>query len=374
MRNFKPKKSSLDTYLNQVSGESTDNSPTLKDERREAEKKAVDFNNMRKAQVEAFPNAAPSEYKEGFRDEVSDEPQLVEKASKTLKDYLNRDLRCGGGVEITLDEFRSGKSRRDMVDNSIINDSALISFTASFATPTKNKRVAKFVVAYDYNNDKKYSVEPIFFDQNESEYELSSENLEQFLKNAESEIMPENKEIPLVCYNYEHEGYETIETPESTDKVVARLKANGFNINKTYIDACYGPKEYGKICYEAVVPSKDMAAFKKIATAVPDSEWFDRSLEKGGHKGGSEKWTERALESGSYSKKGEGDSWPERALEGGKEGKGKDYGNPYGSDAKMMAADASKKRREAVKKALDKKDNTKKDILTRIDELDNLTK
>jgi len=282
-------------------------------------------------------------------------------------------LRCGGGLELTLDEFRSSKSHRDMVDNSIINDAAHISFEASFATPHKNKKTAKFVVAYDYDNDKSYNVEPIFFDQNESEYELTSENLENFLKNAESEIMPENKEIPLVCYNYEHEGYETIETPEATDKVVARLKANGFNVEKKYIDACYGPKEFGKVCYEAVVASKDMTAFKKMATAVPDSEWFDRSLEKGGHKAGDKDWTERAMEGGSYTKKGEGDSWPDRALEGGKEGKSKDYGNPYGTDAKMMSADA-RKRREAVKKALAKKDKDTKDILSRIDELDNLLK
>lgn len=373
-------KSLFDRLQEKESGAANDSAPTpspsFKDERREAERKALEFATKRKAQAEQYPNAAPSEYKEGFKPESTDQERVIETASKTLKKYLH-DIKMGGGIELQVDDFRATDSHNDVVDHSLITDKALISFAAKFATPKQKYKLAKFVVSYDYSSDKRAVVEDVFYDKNDTEYQLTSENLDNFLKEAEVEVMPENREMPLALYDYESERFEVLETPQNTDKVVARLKAEGFVVNKEYVDACHDPKQFGRMCYTALVPSKDLDAFKKIAMAASDDEWFNRSLENGKYDENRDKkvWPERALETGNYdTKKDQGDNWPNRALEGGKEG-GKDYGSPYGSEAKMLAADARKKRQAAVKEALDKKEaKENEDILKKLDELTDLCK
>lgn len=358
-------KSMLDRFMEKNSTpepKTIEASKSFADERVEAERKAIEHENKRKLNAEKFPNVGNAELKEGFKLEATDKDKVVVAASNMLKKHLG-SLVGKGGFDLDLDDVRVKKSHNDVVDDSLVTDEALISFAAKFTLPgTRNTRTAKFVVSYNESDDTPFKVESNFFDENDSEYVLNSDNLSNFLK-AEKETMA-NSEKPLIFYNYDLDTYEVVNTPSNTDAVVAKLKAEGYNINTEWIDACHDPKNFGKLCYVAAVEHKDVDNFKKLASAVPDNKWFDRTLEKGDYdtKKDQKDWPDRALETGSYDKKGAGDKWPERALEGGKEGDSSDYGNPYPTDAKMLSADASKKV------------EAKKSVIAKIDDLEKLLK
>ena len=353
-------------------------SGTFKEERKAKEKEASDFAAKREA-CKSKPLVATSENHPGFRDQASDEVKLVEKASKHLKEHLN-ELVGKGGYDVDFDEFRSLKAHNDKIDNSIINEKALISFAVNFMTGAKSK-TAKFIVSFDESKDEKFAIENEFF-VNQEKRALTSASLNAYLNESESDTVKQARaEKPLAFFNPELGDvgtYERVETKEPSHKVAARLKTAGYSITENFwIDACYGPKEFGRNCYFVEVPLGKSAEFKKFAS-MTDEEWTNRATDKSDKP---KDWDARSEEKGGATKNEfkKGEDWAERTLEGGKEGKKKDYGNPYNSDAKMLASDASKKnlsaeatRKEAVKQAIASKDEGKKTIMDKLNELESL--
>lgn len=352
-------KSFLDRYhnRNQKSNQVNTQSETFKEERKRLESEAVKYQKARKATKSKVQDVGNKVYKEGYWKGADRQDRIVNEASNTLRDRL-QDL-CGkGGVSINLDEVRSLKAHKDVIDESNVLDEALISFDVDFTTP-RGKKSAKLVVSYKEANDKKsrFAVENSFFDNCENEYELNHENLGKFL--TESKVESKVKETPIAYFNYDVETFEVIDAPANTDKVAARLTSKGFKVERRYVDACYDPNHFGKICYVVQVGTdkNKVAAFKKIVS-MSDDEWTNRGEEQS-FKARNPEFNDRSLETGSYTKK---EDWVNRSLEGGKEGN-RNYGNPYGNEAKMLASDARKK--QASKQ---------NDILKDISELEELCK
>lgn len=355
----------IDRILGSKEEKSPSKGSTFLDERKELEKQAVKHEMERKAQSEKYPNLQV-EAKPDRKNIVSDEDRVSTKAAECLTNKLaelggkrkptkKQLARRGGlaGVEVELSEFRSVDSHNDVMDDSIVTDKALLSFAAKFQLPGIGKyKIAKFVVSYTEKNDSPFNVESNFYDENENEYLLTSENLDNFLANTESEsVKKANKEAPLAYLNAdagETGAFEVVETVESSDKVAARLNESGFVTTKEWIDTCHDPANFGKLCWLVQVPLNKVAEFKKIA-AMSDDDWFNRGKEQSFKKSDTH-WDDRALQSGSkydkkeYKKK---DEWVDRAEEPGGHG---NHGNPYNSESKMLFADGSKK--ESNKKIL----------------------
>lgn len=363
----------LDRYASKELAPSTDSTstPTLSDERVALEAQAIEYEKNRKEQASKFPTLAPSEPKKAFVQEVTDYENIKNKATIALKSKI-ADLVGKGGFELSVNEFRPTKTTKATVGDETYTDNALILFDASFAVPGPSgaNKIAKFVVSYDVNSDENYTVANEFYDKNESEYVLTSDNLNKFLETKEIAVSA-NKDLPVVWYDPTVETYVPVNTVSATEKVAARLQAKGFKVEKEYIDACYDPHQFGRLCWLVKVPMARVAEFKKLA-GMKDDEWFDRAGEDGrtspvkekDYKSG-EAWADRALEKSGYDEKKykDGKAWSERALQTG------EAGNPYSSEMKMMVAGAKSvdsKKEEMVKNALgvDKtesiKDNIKK--------------
>jgi len=368
--------STLERYMNKKAGKETETkqpeAKTFIEERQEAERKAVEHDMKRQAQKEKFANGTPHEFAGYHKDDVTDHDRVVAGAFKTLKAHIDK-LIGKGGYDMDVDEFRSRKSHRDIADDSEVTEQALISFDVKFALAAHKKhKTAKFVVSFKAEADEQYSVENSFYDSNESEYALTSSNLENFLS-AEQNMNEETKEQPLAFYNVEFDGYEVVDTAEPTDKVVARLRSNGFKVEREWIDACYDPKQFGRLCYVAQVPLGQDKEFKKMAS-MSDDDWTSRSHEKSWkHK--DQEWNDRALEKeGDYGKMplDKDETWFNRADE--KKGSG-NYGDPY-AGGKALYVDSNKKedRKEAVKKVLEARQKTEKETTSALEQLENLMK
>lgn len=350
--------------------------PTFEDERRVAEDKAVAYENGRKAQASKFPNASVStEEHPGYMEEVSDEPKLVEKASKFLKVELGK-LVGRGGFTIEHEETRVIKGHKDTVDSSKITDTAMMAFNVKFELPGLNKsKIAKFAVSFDEKGDDRFKLEGKFLDANDKDYDLNSKNLEDFL-NTENSVKIAKSEKPLVWFNHDVETFESVPTMESTEKVATRLKGAGYDIDPLYyVDACYDPKQFGRNCYLVKVPMNKEGEFKRIA-AMSDDEWINRGLETervAPYKVPQTEWPDRALEpSGkgggdgytAYDKKDykKGDEWVNRTEDKGEKG------NPYNTAEKMMRDES---RKDAVKNAIASKPEVSS-TLSKVEKLEKL--
>ncbi len=332
---------------------------TFKEEQRQKEEQAVAFEQGRKAQASKFPNATVSAEKHpGYKAEITDAPRLINKASN-LVDAMVADLVGKGGFTVNLDEFREIKSHKDIKDHSTVNDEALIAFKVDFVVPGSKVKTAKLIVSHKLNADTPLKVESVFYDNDNKEHELSSVVLTAFLENKmENTVKMANVEKPLAWFNPEVENYELVPHSSATVKVASRLTASGFEITSRWVDTCHGPKLFGKVCNVVEVPLDRKDEFLKIA-AWSDDEWVNRASEKSYKENKDmskdENWVNRAEEKAGYPEQNlEKDSnWVDRTLEKGPKG------NPYNTEAKMMAAGAAKDeaalagvRKEAVNKAL----------------------
>jgi hypothetical protein len=312
----------------------------------EQEEADVKFSTMRRASKEAFPNS-PKGLGETFKEEVSDTDAVVKQAAKLLKKTLdNKDLLGQGGYSIAYNDFICQAQHNSVVDDSVITDKSLIGFEVSFMTPSSNaRRIAKFIVEHDENADfadERLCVAKKFYDEDENEYVLSQKNLEKFLSGEDRVMAKKNAEQPLAYFDAEADTLLSVDAPAGTAVVAKRLQDAGFSVHEEYIDACHGPKTFGRICFMVDVPVGKTAEMQKIAVMSND-EWFKRGTDGGKDAGADlnkeEAWFGRGKEQGGYTKRTETESketWPNRAEEKGKE-------NPYSTEAKMLASDAMKK-------------------------------
>ena len=350
----------MDNFYNHYTKASKPATPslTIKEEKRVKEDEAVAFEQKRKATAAKYPNISVSAEKHpGFKAEITDAPRLIKEAADALEERVI-DLVGKGGFEIELNEFRDIKSHKDIKDHSTVNDEAVIAFKVDFVTPGSKVRTANMFVTHKLSNDEPLKVEAVFYDGENKEHELSSEVLKAFLENKmENTVKMASVDKPLAWFNPEAEGYQLVESASASAKVVARLKASGFEVTSQWIDTCHGPKTFGKICNVVDVPMERNAEFKQIA-AWSDEEWVNRASEKSykDNKDMSkdENWVNRADEKAGYKEQDlkKDSAWVDRALEKGP------TGNPYGTEAKMMAAGSKDEatlagiRKEAVNKAL----------------------
>ena len=358
MRRSANSKSFKDIFMNKNADKfKTDADLTFEEERLQAEAKSVEFENGRKAQASKFPNASVStETHPGYMEENTDETKIVEAASRFLKAELGK-LVGKGGFNITHEETRVIKCHKDTVDSSKITENAMMAFAVKFELPGLHKsKLAKFAVSFNEGSDERFVLEGKFLDANDKDYPLNSKNLEDFLNTENLEVKTAKSEKPLVWFNYDSDTFESIPTIEGSEKIASRLKTAGYEVDSLfYVDACYGPKEFGRNCYLVKVPMNKEAEFKRFA-AMSDDEWINRSIEServAPYKTPKTEWPDRALEpSGGgkdaftgYDKKdyNKGDEWINRTEDKG------DKGNPYNTAEKMMRDES---RKESVKAAI----------------------
>lgn len=352
--------------------------PTFSDEREAATAKAVEHENYRKAQAEKYPKVTVSnENHPGFMEEATDEPKLVEKASRFLKEEIG-ELVGRGGFIVDFEELRSIKAHKDTIDDSKITDNAMMAFAVRFELPGLSKfKTVKFAVSYDGSRDEKFVLENRFLDVNDKDYTLTSASLKDFLTKMEnSEVKTAKSEKPLAWFNPnigEMGVYESISTVESSEKVASRLKTAGYDIDPLfYIDACYDPKEFGRNCFLVKVPMNKEAEFKKIA-AMSDDEWINRGIEServAPYKVPKTEWVDRGIEPAGTSKSDEftgydkkdykkNQDWMDRTEDKGSKG------NPYNTAEKMMRDESRK---------VDAEKKVEASTLSKVEELEKLLK
>lgn len=348
-------------YDNYIGKNKNLESKTFDQERQDLEKKSVEFEMKRKAQAGAFPDASVStESHPGTMTENTDKETIIEKASKHLKAEL-AELVGRGGLTIDVDEYRCTKAHKDKVDASHITDTAYVSFDVNFTISGEKSKLARFAVSFDGNRDKPYHVESKFLDAHDKSYDLNSNVLNAFL--MEKEMKTAKAEKPVAWFNPESETFETVTASVNTETILKRLIGEGFEIDSNfYVDACYGPKNWGRTAHMVAVPMNRVAEFTKIC-GLSDEEWINRGLEKS-YKSPETEWIDRALEktgdSNGLSTPGmdynkpnykNSDDWVNRTEN--KDSKE----NPYGKGAGMMKDDALRPdlRKEAIKNATDPK-------------------
>lgn len=357
---------------------------TYEQERLDAEKAAVDFDMKRKAQAENYPKIeVSSESHPGTTTEFNDQEGIVEKAAKHLKAEIGRMV-GRGGFTIDVDEFRALKAHADKVDSTKHTDTALVSFDVNFTLPgVKSYKLARFAVSFDGNRDKPYKVEERFLDANDKNYTLTAETLKDFLMEKEMRSAKKSDK-PVVWFNPETGDtgtFEAMKTVVASDKIIGRLAGEGFEVDSNfYVDACYDPNTFGRVCHLVAVPMDRTADFKKIC-GFTDEEWINRGSEKL-YKQPKTDWVDRALEKNTdmslstpgmdYNKPNykNPDEWVARTEN--KDSKE----NPYGKGAGMMKDDALHPdlRKEAVKKALAEKVPETLSTLDKLNKLDELLK
>ena len=367
---------------------------TFAEERLAAEKEALEHEQKRLAQASKYTNAPAPELKRSFNPTASDQNSIVNDAEKFLRNHINvlfgkhtanknnkkKIASNSGGYNIEVDEFLAKKAHKDIIDNSDITDEAFMAFAAEFVLPGLNKsKTAKFIVSYNGGNDVPFKVEEKFYDSSENEYILNSTNLENFLKNAESEDKNMAKtETPIVYHNAEFNAYESVVTAEPSDKVVARLISAGYKVDpKTWIDTCHGP-EFGRLCYRVSVPLGSIPEFKKLA-AMTDDEWVNRASEgqRMAPATPSDKaWVDRALDSSHKDNTmRKNDTWVDRTSDPDGHGTPK---NPYNTEMKQLFAskseEAKKENVDAAKKGLEAKADAAVDVAKSIKDLEDLIK
>lgn len=361
---------------------------TMAEERMDAARQAAEHKANATQWSSKWVNAPAGEPARVYTARGNDEDRIIKEAADVLTVHISdlfgnkiarntRRKKAGtkriAGQEVIFDEFRKEASHEDKADFSNVTDKALVSFAIKFATGTGYK-TAKFIVAYDSKADEPYSVTPKFYDESETEYELTLDNLNKFLSATEKSAV-KTREKPIVYHNAKYGTYEIVNLSEPSAKIASRLASAGFNVEDNFwVDKCRGP-EFGRLCYRVDVDPDQADHFLKIA-AMPDKEWADRAGEelrsapyKTPNFQKSPEWADRAKEREGYTSPDlkDGQKWVDRALEKGPDG------NPYDTEAKMLASDASKKENlDKAKQTLENKREASKDVLNSLDELEAL--
>lgn len=383
MVNANGSNSFLENYTNNTP-KAVKSAKTYKEERVAAEEAAIAHEAGRKVQASKYVAATVSEETNpGFKTKITDHATIVEKAARVLKEGIG-ELVGKGGFEIEPQELRSIKAHNDRISDNVVTDEALMSFSCKFMTPkTGIYKTASFVVAYNLADHKMYRLENIFYTEANKETPLTKDNLDSYLKSENAEVKVTKGAKPLAYFNPEASGYDTMDTTESAEKVVARLESLGYNVDRNfYVDACYNTSKFGKLCYFVDVPMEKVAEFKQVAS-WSDDDWFNRTVEKKTafpYKAQDLGWTDRTLDKNapenSYMRDHKDYSnpkdWADRALQKEKLKNPYTGGGAYTESAKKE--DVVKEVIAADKKVVEASKTPEASVLDKVAELENLLK